>query len=211
MEENMKIYPITDPLFARYGKVVEGYDLSGALEILKDCEKPEGGVKYVAEDARLQALPLTEKLGRNFFGGLPVQLGWCCGYNRSLNCLEYHRNSELNFATEDFILLLALESEIENGLLDTACVRAFLVPGNTLVELYATTLHYAPVDGVKGEGFRTGVALPRGTNLDIVKPEKIDEEDKFLFAANKWLLAHPESNEAKNGACVGLKGENFTL
>lgn len=207
----MKIYPITDPLFALYGKVIEGYDLSAALEILCDCEKPEGGVKYVAEDERLQALPLTEKLRTNFFGGLPVQLGWCCGYNRTLNCLEYHRNSELNFGTEDFILLLALESEIENGILDTEKVRAFRVPGGTLVELYATTLHYAPVDGVEGEGFRTGVALPRGTNLDIVKPEAVDGEDVRLFAANKWLLAHPDSSEAKNGAFIGLKGENIKL
>lgn len=207
----MKIYPISDPLFAKYGKVVEGYDLSEALKILEACEKPLGGVKYVAEDERLQALPLTGKLQSNFFGGLPVQLGWCCGYNRTLNCLEYHRNSELNFGTEDFILLLALESEIVDGTLDTGCVKAFLVPGGVLVELYATTLHYAPVDGVEGEGFRTGVALPRGTNLEIDKPDIVDDEDARLFAANKWLLAHPESSEAKNGAYVGLKGENIRL
>ena len=207
----MKILPISDPLFAKYGKIVEGYDLSDALKILETCEKPVGGVKYVAEDERLQALPLTEKLRTNFFGGLPVQLGWCCGYNRTLNCLEYHRNSELNFATKDFILLLALGSEIVEGILDTQCVKAFLVPGNTLVELYATTLHYAPVDGVEGEGFRTGVALPRGTNLDIEKPQAVDSEDVRLFAANKWLLAHPDSSEARNGAYVGLKGENIRL
>ncbi len=78
------------------------------------------------------------------FGGMPVELGWCCGHNRSLNCLEYHRDSEFNLGTEEFILLLARQEEITDGFLDTAKVKAFLVPAGTLIEVYATTLHYAP-------------------------------------------------------------------
>ena len=34
------------------------------------------------------------------------------------------------------------------------------------------------------------------------------EEDKWMTACNKWLLAHEESSEAKNGAYVGLTGVN---
>ena len=33
----------------------------------------------------------------------------------------------------------------------------------------------------------------------------------MLFAANKWLLAHPDAPEAKNGAYVGLTGENIDI
>ena len=36
-------------------------------------------------------------------------------------------------------------------------------------------------------------------------------EDEMMTARNKWLLAHPESNEAKNGAKVGLTGENIDI
>ena len=35
--------------------------------------------------------------------------------------------------------------------------------------------------------------------------------DKSLWARNKWLLAHADSSEAKDGAYVGLKGENIDI
>ena len=34
---------------------------------------------------------------------------------------------------------------------------------------------------------------------------------KYLAACNKWLLAHSESAEAKNGAAVALRGENIDI
>ena len=32
-----------------------------------------------------------------------------------------------------------------------------------------------------------------------------------MTARNKWLLAHPESAEAKGGAHIGLKGVNVDI
>ena len=61
------------------------------------------------------------------------------------------------------------------------------------------------------KGFRTAVVLPLGTNTE--KPEfaaKCDE-DKMLRARNKWLLAHPDADEAKDGAWVGLTGANIDI
>lgn len=62
-----------------------------------------------------------------------------------MNALEYHRSSELDIAQTDLILLLGMQQDIENGdIYDTSKVEAFLVPAGTGVELYATTLRYAP-------------------------------------------------------------------
>ena len=36
-------------------------------------------------------------------------------------------------------------------------------------------------------------------------------EDSWMTARNKWLLAHPESTEAAQGAHVGLSGENIDI
>ena len=41
--------------------------------------------------------------------------------------------------------------------------------------------------------------------------KNLTPEDEILTARNKWLLAHPESSEAKNGAKVGLTGVNIDL
>lgn len=140
---------------------------------------------------------------------MPVQIGYCNGSNTTLNCLEYHRDSEVNIPCEDIILLVARKDEIIDGTIDTSTVKPFICPANVAVELYSTTLHYAPCNGTNEDGFRVIIVLPKGTNTE--KPEIVpkDQEDKMLLARNKWLIAHPDSNEAKNGAYVGLKGENI--
>ena len=143
---------------------------------------------------------------------MPTELGWCCGDNRKLNCLEYHRDSEFNLSGDDFILLLAKQDEIEEGFLDTSKVKAFLVPAGTLVEVFATTLHYAPCCTDSTESFRVMVALPWGTNTDMPQGfEAKTPEDSLLWARNKWLLAHADSAEAGQGALVRLTGPNIDL
>ena len=208
----MKVYSIYDPEFKAYGQVVTGLDES-VLEILgalADTPLPEG-VGYVPTDPILQELPAAVEISEHCFGGMPVQLGWCNGHNTKLNCLEYHRDSEFNLGTEDFILLLARQEEIESGLLDTAKVKAFRVPAGVLVEVFATSLHYAPCHCDPEKGFRVLVALPWLTNTERPVLVNKTEEDAIMTARNKWLLAHPESDEAKNGAKVGLVGENIDI
>ncbi len=208
----MKVYSIYDPEFRAYGQVVAGLDdsVSEILGALADTPLPEG-VGYVPTDPNLQELPAAVEISEHCFGGMPVQLGWCNGHNTKLNCLEYHRDSEFNLGTEDFILLLARQEEIENGLLDTAKVKAFCVPSGVLVEVFATSLHYAPCHCDPDKGFRVLVALPWLTNTERPLMVNKTEEDAIMTARNKWLLAHPESDEAKNGAKVGLAGENIDI
>ena len=117
----------------------------------------------MASEPALEELDIADGLKMLLFGGRTAQLGWCNGHNTRLNCLEYHRASEFNLGTRDFILLLAKLDEVEGGVLDTACVKAFRAPAGVLVEVFATTLHYAPCM-VDAEGFRVLVALPAGTN-----------------------------------------------
>ena len=208
----MVFYSVYDPEFKPYGQIVDGMadTVQEILNVLKDA--PQGpGVDYVPEYEPLQELPAMVEISEHCYGGLPVQLGWCNGHNTRLNCLEYHRDSEFNLGTEDFILLLAKQDEIENGVLDTAKVRAFRVPAGVLVEVYATTLHYAPCHCDESKGFRVLVALPQGTNTDKPAIENKSSEDKLLWARNKWLLAHPDSSEAAQGAHVGLSGENIDI
>ena len=208
----MKIYSVYDKEFKPFGQVVEGLEETVAeiCSALKETPLPEG-VGYVPSDPILQELPAAVEISEHCFGGMPVQMGWCNGHNSRLNCLEYHRNSEFNLGTEDFILLLGEQKEIEDGFFDTAKVKAFRVPAGVLVEVYATSLHYAPCHTDPEKGFRMLVALPWGTNTEKPSIEAKNAEDEWMTACNKWLLAHPDSDEAKGGAKVGLRGENIDL
>ena len=208
----MKIYSVFDPEFKPYGQIVDGMEetVQEILSVLKDAPQ-DPAVDYVPEYEPLQELPAMVEISEHCYGGMPVQLGWCNGHNTRLNCLEYHRDSEFNLGTEDFILLLAKQDEIVDGVLDTAKVKAFKAPAGVLVEVYATTLHYAPCHCDPEKGFRVLVALPQGTNTDKPVIQNRTTEDKLLWARNKWLLAHPESSEAAQGAHVGLSGENIDI
>ena len=208
----MTILPISNPAFASYGKVLEGYDTQDLLRTLEAATPLPEGVEYVPSQPELESLPLTAQLSSNAYGGMPIQMGWCNGHNTKLNCLEYHRDSELNCGTEDFILLLARMDDIApDGTLGTGLVKAFRVPAGVLVEVYATTLHYAPCSAAKGAGFRVLVALPKGTNGPRPDIQVLNREDSMLWACNKWLLAHPESSEAAQGAPAVLRGENIDI
>lgn len=203
---------VFDKEFAVYGKVVEGYDFAPLLKVLRENSgKPADCTIYVPSDPTLEALAAYRLLSDHLFGGMPVQIGYCNGHNRKLNCLEYHRNSELNITDDGVVFLVAPLWKVRGGRIDTGEVEAFAAPAKTAVLLYETTLHYAPLTAPGGEGFRVAVVLPRGTNTERPAAGPQLCEDRLLYARNKWLIAHPDSDEAKNGAFAGLTGDNITI
>ena len=213
----MEILKVTDPAFRNYGRVIQNIDFSGLVEALKKTPVPED-VVYEPAVASLEELPVLEELSRVAYGEMPIQIGYCNGHNVKLNALEYHRDSEINVAAWDTVLMLGLLAEVEEDhTYDTSKVKAFLIPAGTGVEIYATTLHYAPCH-VEEKGFQVAIVLPRGTNYPLKGahckagkgPEGADNEDALLAAVNKWLIGHPEGGLAE-GSFLGLKGKNLCL
>lgn len=210
MGNPMTVKPITDAAFKKYGRIIKGLDVSGLLEKMKETPLPEDTI-YVASDAALESCPESRAVERCLFGGMPIQIGYCNGNNHTLNAVEYHRNSEINIPATDAVFMLGMQQDVEDDFTyDTEKMEAFYAPAGTIVEFYATTLHYAPCNGNDG-GFKVIVVLPKGTNTDIEKAEGVIGEDALLFARNKWLIAHEESGLGADGAFVGLKGENKTV
>ena len=204
----MKIQKVTDPAFRKYGQVLEGYDFTGLIKEMKHPPVPED-VIYVPSVEELEALDIMKDLQNKGYGGLPVQIGYCNGHNKKLNAVEYHRNSEINVAVTDLVLLIGHQQDIEpDHTYDTSKIEAFLVPAGTGIEVYATTLHYAPCHVNEG-GFQCVVVLPKGTNTDLTFQTEKMGEDSLMTAKNKWLIAHEDAKIA--GAFNGLKGENITI
>ena len=184
----MKIQNVTDASFRKYGKIITEYSFEKILKEMEHTPLPKD-VVYVPSVEELEVLPEAAEICKKGFGGLPIQIGYCNGDNHKLNALEYHRSSELD-------------------IYDTAKVEAFLVPAGTGVELYATTLHYAPCTAQEG-GFRCVVVLPKGTNEALPFETAKEGENRLLAAMNKWLIAHEDAQI--EGAFCGLKGENVEV
>ena len=202
----MEIKQVTDPAFGAYGKIITGYDCGELLAAMEQTPVPEDTI-YVASDAGMEKLPVCRLIEKNLYGQLPIQVGYCNGHNKKMNAMEYHRTSEINVASTDLVLILGRQQDVEaDDTYDTAKAEAFFVPAGTVIEVYATTLHYAPCHTQDG-GFRCVVILPRVTNTDMEPVENVFSEDRLLFAKNKWLIGHEEGGLPEN-AFIGLKGEN---
>ncbi len=211
----MEIKKVTDAAFKKYGRVISHVDVAELVAALKETPIP-ADVVYEPSVESLEKLPVKEELSSVIYGEMPIQIGYCNGHNKKLNALEYHRDSEINIAAEDAVLMLGSLQDVEADFTyDTSKVEAFLVPAGTAVEIYATTLHYAPCH-VEDGGFQVAVVLPKGTNYELktahakVENGEAPNEDALLAAVNKWLIGHAEGG-LPEGSFLGLKGENLSL
>lgn len=205
----MEIKKLTKESIREYGRIIQEDCFGPLFEKMQCIEYPAEGIEYVMSSKALEEETIKQKVEQTIYGGMPVQIGYCIGKNKSLNALEYHRSPEINIAVDDMILLLGRLQDVETDFsYDTSRLEAFYVPAGTAVELYATTLHYVPC-AAKGDTFRSIVVLPKDTNQTLTFEVEREGENQLLMAQNKWLIAHEEAGI--EGAFCGLQGENITF
>lgn len=205
----MEIKKLTDPSFRKYGRVVEGIDFTDLVEAIKSKTPLPEGVAYEPSIAALEETAAAKALQKRTYGELPIEVGYCNGHNYKLNAIEYHRSSEINVAATDAVLILGMQQDITDDFkYETAKMEAFLVPAGTAVEIYATTLHYAPCSADEG-GFKVGIVLPAGTNYPLQEKHE-GWEDSLITAQNKWLIGHAEGG-LDDGSHIGLIGKNLDI
>ncbi len=207
LNTSLKIYSVDDAEFADYGVVIKDMDISALAEAAEKIPMPESGSVYHASEEAFEALPIAKEIQDKIFGTLPAQLGFCYGYSDTLNATEWHSCSELNVALTPLVLILGRRSDIKNGKLDSADMKAFYLPAGTVVEVYATTLHFCPCQ-VEDSGFKCVVGLTEGTNTDL----ETESTDALLFRKNKWIMAHVDNAPLiARGVVGGIVGENYTI
>ena len=208
---HLKISDILSSGFEKYGRVLSAAPFEELSLKMNSTPVPEEGNVYVASDAELENTAVFKELEHNFYGEMPVQIGYCNGQNTKINALEYHRGEEINVAVTDLALFLGQVQNLREDTISTDELECFFVPKGTVYTMYQTTLHFSPCK-VHKSGFRCAVILPRGTNMPLPENRtQIFETDRTLWMTNKWLVGHAESRPVSNGAFCGLTGENYEL
>ncbi len=207
----LPLFDVSSPEFAPYGRLLDALDCSQLRTKMEELPIPESGNCYVASDGGLESLPQAEKIRRLVFGDMDIQCGYCNGSGYTLNALEYHKCSEVNYSSTGLVLLLALPDDIERGRLDSRKVKGFYLPPDTPVEIFPRVLHFAPCR-VDRRGFNCLVVLERGVNSPLDYREKNARgEEALLWFRGKWLICHPDSPQAEKGAFQAISGENIQL
>lgn len=212
LNPHIPIHSAFDDAFRPFGRVLAGFDFSELIGLMEHKDVPADGNVYVASDPELEHTSVRTAVQNNLYGAMDIQIGYCNGRNSTLNGLEYHKCSEINIAATDLVLLLGRVQDIRRNQYAAEQVLGFYLPRGTAVELYQTTLHFAPCK-LADDGFKCIVILTRGTNEPLTGPvERVSEEDELLFMRNKWLLAHPERKALiERGAYPGIAGSNIEI
>ncbi len=204
---NLEILSVESPEFAAYGQVIKTLDVTELIQEAKKIEMPETGSVYVPGMDAFEKLLAADEIRDAFYGELPTQIGYCYGHSNFLNGLEWHTCSEINVAVTPLVLILGLRTELEDNKIDSSELKVFYVPEGTVLEVYATTLHFCPCE-VESTGFGCVVALPTGTNTPLERESK----NPVLFRKNKWLIAHNENEGLiSKGVAAGISGENIEI
>lgn len=206
----LQILKLSDSSFSQYGQIIEGYDYKPLLwDLVELVNPPLDGTMYVPSFGPFEQLPIYHEFMERAFGGMPIQIGYCIGNNNKLDCLEYHRTSEINVFATDVILFVGLQQDIQHGKYKTENIEAFHIPAMTVLEFYATTLHNTPCNMPNQKCFYIAEVLPKDTNAPIASVKAANCDDKMLFAKNKWLMSLPGASSVHRGVYVGLEGKNI--
>lgn len=206
LNPNIKFYSVEDEEFSSFGRVIRDFDASEIIKAAETLETP-AGVRYVASLPEFEALPSAKEIENRFFGNIPAQAGYCYGHNSMMNATEWHTSSEINIAVTPIVLILGHLWDYKNERIDSSEFSAFYLPKGTVIEAYATTLHYCACQ-VSDDGFGCFVGLPLGTNTAL----EITADSRHLVAKNKWLIAHSANKGLVDaGRVPGITGENLCI
>lgn len=207
LNPEIEIFSVNDKEFLKYGRLIDDLDTTEILEVAGNIPNPESGSAYKPSLDEFESLDIAKKIKDLYFGTLPTQIGYCWGHNNLMNAMEWHFCSEINIATKPLVLILGDVRDIENGVINSSCFKAFYLPKGTAVEVYATTLHFCPCE-VDEDGFGCVVGLAKGTNVDLEEKSK----NPLLFRKNKWIICH-EGNEPliAKGIVPAIKGINHQI
>lgn len=212
LNPHLDIKGVTNLAFKKYGRIVTGYDFTELIKYMEDnTEIPKVGTIYSSSEAAMEASEVSAYIEKDIFGEMTIQVGYCNGRNSSMNALEYHKSSELNIAVTDMLLFLGRVQDIQEWQYDVKNLDPFFVPEGVAVELYATTLHFAPCK-IEPSGFKCIVISPKETNHKLQHEYDKQGENRLLFMKNKWLLVHPSRGDLlERGACSGINGANLEV
>lgn len=209
LNPDIKFYKVTDKEFQEFGKVATEFDFANIESVAKSIEMPADGSQYLPSIKELERYSdIKEKIKSEIFNNNSIQIGYCWGHSHNLGALEWHKTSEVNLAVTDLVLFFGKVQDLkENEMYDSSKTVAFYIEKGTAFEVFATTMHFCPVQ-VDKKGFGLVVILPVGTNFPLSEPSS----DPLLFRHNKWIICHENNDFLKNrGIKAGITGENFEI
>ncbi|MCD7838286.1 MAG: DUF4867 family protein [Clostridiales bacterium] len=207
---NLLIEEVTDPSFRQYGQLLPHFQFPEMKRYIYEETPIPADVTCSPE---LMAMDEAIQITQYVYGETACQVGYFSDSPDHMNALEYHKCSELLVEFEPCVIIVGQIWQIEQDRLNAADLKVFYVPADTCLELYATTLHFAPCAATTA-GVRQVVCQTATTNTPLHHPERRDltGENKYLLQRNKWVIAHKDAAPMFDETVwMGIEGENLAV
>lgn len=203
---DLNILDASDPSFAEFG-VKYDYPLDEIESVMSKVAMPVEGSSYLQKIPELEATATIKAIGRDVFAGMPIDAGATIGHSDNFSAFEYHQCSELNIMLDDVLMVLAKRQVLDQKgeINPQEDGKLFYVPKGSIIELYNTTLHYAPIQITKA-GYKVIVVVLHGTNSPL--PEGFKSDNPRVVKQGKFQVVHPvRKDKIAQGYQVALSGD----
>ncbi len=201
LNPQLKIKPVTEPSFKRYGKLYESIDLFEAAQFINGLQMPDAENDiYVKASSSLKDMKIFNHVRFNIFGGVEIDMGYAIGHSKGpFDLCEYHRCNELLAVIDQpLVMFFGDQRDIEDNKYDLSLMEAFYVPAGTAVDLYSTTLHGFPYQ-TSDEGYRMIVTLPHKTNdQKDFETDPSYKQTALLYSMNAFLIGKKNCTRVKD-------------
>jgi hypothetical protein len=170
-----------------YGCLRIKHDFIGARRFVEGLQVPCSTLEHVdSEHEHLESLKAYRELSEEYFGGLPVKMGYFIGHNSNAGPYRYHKSSSILIAVSDCVL--ELSRMCKSPQLAKNLVRLTL-PAGTIVELYGSVIISLPM-GLDNADIRM-IEVYAGSHGGKSNREfewECDEEASHLVSQNTWEI-----------------------
>lgn len=208
LNKHVKIRGITNVTFRKYGMIVTGCDFEDMIKYMEERTPiPEEGCVHVSSIKSMGKYECTRHIQDNYFGEIPIQIGYCNGINSKLNCLTYHKSNTILLAVTDMVIFVGRVQDIYDSQYEVSKAEAYFVPEGVAIELYSCTLYSLPCR-IEPSGFKCLKIGLKGTGAAA---KNVDISDGPI-KKNEWILAHPSYSIDMDGIKLNnLLGENVEI
>ena len=191
---------VFDEKFSRYGEVVNQFDFTGGVELMKGVQVDKG-IKQTESARELECRKVFEEVQEKLFNGKEIQVGWCLGHNHKINMVEYHKTCQLFITASDCVMFFGEKKNMEfNQVYNTKYMEGFFIPKGTALKINPEVLHCTPCN-INSYGFKVISVNVRHTN-EPLEIQTGDRKDRTLFANREAGV---------EGAFCGLKGDTIAV
>ncbi len=169
-----------------FGRIRKSHDFIGAKRYIASLSCIENSLIHIESDEHLASLKAYREVSEEYYGRLPVRIGYYIGYNEIESPCRYHKSSTLFVAVSECQIGVSTMCEFGK---EIPLFNYFTIPQNTIFELFGSMIFTRPHNR-SGKEIRL-IEMYAGNRDEQFSKDfewESDYEARYLECQNTWEI-----------------------